>query len=71
MTVILAVIGSDSYGILRNLVQPDLQKDKSYDKNVRLLMGHHIPKPMVNSEWFKFNKRNQREGENIADYVVA
>ena len=70
VAVLITVIGAVPYGILKNLVQPDLPKDKTYDQLVQTLKGHYMPKPLVISERFKFNKRNQKDGEKIADYVV-
>lgn len=68
--VFLAVIGSQTYGVLRNLVQPDLPKDKSFDEITAVLLKHYNPKPLTISERFKFHKRNQKEGEKISEYVV-
>ena len=70
MAVFLSVIGPEPYGIVRNLVQPDLPKDKTYDELVDTMKGDYMPKPLVISERLKFNKCNQKDGENIADYVV-
>lgn len=68
--VFLSVIGPSAYGVLKNLVTPDLPKDKSYADLVKLLKNHYNPKPLTISERFKFNKRNQKEGETVSDYVV-
>ncbi|XP_053372930.1 uncharacterized protein K02A2.6-like [Mercenaria mercenaria] len=68
--VFLSVIGSTAYGVLKNLVAPALPKDKSYADLVKLLKNHYNPKPLTISERFKFNKRNQKEGETVSEYVV-
>ena len=70
VAVFLSAVGANAYGILRNLVQPGLPKDKTYDELVKTLTDHYMPKPLIISERFKFHKRNQKEGESIADYVV-
>ena len=70
MAVFLSVIGPGAYGILRNLVQPGLPKDKTYNELVKALTDHYMPKPLIISERFKFHKRNQKEGETVAAYVV-
>ena len=70
VSVFLSVIGSTAYGTLKNLLQPDLPKDKNYAELVTALKDHYMPKPLVISERFKFNKRNQSEIESINAYVV-
>lgn len=70
VSVFLSVVGSSAYGVIRNLVQPALPKDKTYAQLVELMKSHYNPKPLIISERFKFNKRNQKEGEKVNDYVV-
>ena len=70
VVVLLSVVGASTYGVIRNLSQPTLPKDKTYNDLVGLLKKHYNPKPLVISEQFKFNRRNQKEGEKVADYVV-
>lgn len=36
-----------------------------------MLRSHLKPKPLTIAERFKFHKKTQREGEGVADYVVA
>ncbi|MEW8341158.1 MAG: reverse transcriptase family protein [Candidatus Thiodiazotropha taylori] len=69
--IFLSVVGPTAYGILKNLLQPTLPKDKDYAAITKALKDHYHPKPIVISERFKFHKRNQREGEKVTDYVVA
>ncbi|XP_052767906.1 uncharacterized protein K02A2.6-like [Mya arenaria] len=71
VSMLLSVIGAEPYGVLRNLVQPALPKDKTFEQLVKTLTDHYMPKPLVISERFKFNKRNQRDGEKVLDNVVA
>lgn len=66
----MSIIGPTTYGVLKNLVQPDLPKEKRYKDLVKILLGHYMPKPLKISERFKFNKRNQKEGESVNLYVV-
>lgn len=66
----LSIIGPTTYGVLQNLVQLDLPKGKRYKDLVNVLLGHYMPKLLVISESFKFNKRNQKEGESVNSYVV-
>lgn len=71
LPIFLSVVGPTAYGILKNLLQPTLPKDKDYAAITKALKDHYHPKPIVISERFKFHKRNQREGEKVTDYVVA
>lgn len=62
VAVLLSVIGHATYGILKNLLQPQLPKNTSFENIVGALKNYYMPKPLVISERFKFNKRNQKEG---------
>ncbi|XP_048123490.1 uncharacterized protein LOC125310268 [Alosa alosa] len=69
--VFLSVIGATTYGLLRSLLAPDKPSSKTYKDLVDTLDGHFSPKPIVIAERFKFHKRNQEEGETIAQYVAV
>lgn len=60
VAVFLSIIDPTTYGVLKKLVQPDLPKEKHYKGMVRVLLGHYMPKPLVISERFKFNKRTKK-----------
>ena len=66
----LALIGADAYGVLRNLLAPELPKDKSSDELKELLVSHYSPKPILITERFKFHPRNQLGSEMVAQFVV-
>ena len=65
--VFLNFIGGRAYELLRSLLTPTLPK---YDELVALLKEHYEPKPLVITERFHFHRRNQRQGESIAEYVA-
>jgi hypothetical protein len=69
VAVFLSVVGPATYGILKNLVQPALPKDKTFQEIVEALKNYYMSKPLVFSERSKFNKRNQKEGESVNEYV--
>ncbi|XP_021340098.1 uncharacterized protein K02A2.6-like [Mizuhopecten yessoensis] len=71
VAVFLAVMGPQTYSLLRNIMTPDLPSTKTYDEIVTALKGHFMPKPLVIAERFKFHNRSQKEGESVADYVVG
>ena len=66
----LALIGAGAYGVLRNLLAPEIQKDKSFDELKELLVSHYSPKPILIAERFKFHCRNQHESQTVAQFVV-
>lgn len=66
----LSALGKASFHILRNLVAPGKLRDKTLDEITEVLERHFEPKPLVISERFNFNKRQQGASESIADYVA-
>ena len=66
----LALTEADAYGVLRNLLAPELPKDKSFNELKELLVSHYSPKPILIAESFKFHRRNQHESETFAQFVV-
>ena len=70
VAVLLSVVGSKTYNLLRSLLSPDSPGDKSYANLERALKAHVEPKPSVIAERFHFHRRSQAPGESVADYVV-
>lgn len=66
----LSVMGPATYGLLRSLTAPDEPGTKTYEQTVEVLQVHFSPKSIVIAEGFRFHKRNQREGETIAQYIA-
>ena len=54
VAVLLSVIGSKAYGILRNLLAPASLGDQTYDALVSALKTHFEPQPIVIAERFHF-----------------
>nr|XP_061795480.1 uncharacterized protein K02A2.6-like [Nerophis lumbriciformis] len=67
----LSVIGPKTFNLLRNLLQPDKPGSKTYREIVETLNGHFSPKPLVIAERFRFQRRNQEEGESVTMFVAA
>ena len=70
VAVLLTVIGTKAYTLLRNIVVPDKPATKEYNHLVEAFRVHLDPKPITIAERFKFHRRNQREGESIAQYIA-
>ena len=68
--VLLTVIGSETYNLLRSLVSPEKPSEKSFTQIVNTLKSHLNPKPIVIAERFKFYSRGQLPGEAINAYVA-
>lgn len=62
--------GADLFKTLHTLIQPDKIEEKKYDDLIAALENHFKPKHNTVAESFKFNKRNQRKGESLAQYIV-
>ena len=68
--VLLSVIGAKTYSLLRSLTAPDKPQDKSYAELSEILQAHFEPKPLLIAERFHFYRRNQADGESIAEFVA-
>ena len=68
--VLLSVIGAKTYSLLRSLTAPDKPQDKSYAELSEVLQAHFEPKPLFIAERFHFYRRNQADGESIAEFVA-
>lgn len=66
----ISLMGPKMYATLKNLLVPDVPKDKAYSELIDVLKAHYAPKKNITYERFLFNKRNQRENEAIAEYAV-
>uniref|UniRef100_A0AAR2J737 Retrotransposon gag domain-containing protein n=1 Tax=Pygocentrus nattereri TaxID=42514 RepID=A0AAR2J737_PYGNA len=71
VSVLFSVMGPKTYGLLRSLVAPVAPGTKTYEQVVTVLRDHFTPKPLVIAERFRFHKRNQGEGETVAQYVAV
>ena len=70
VAVLLSVIGSRTYSLLRSLLHPAVPGDKTYEQLVTALQEHFEPKRLVVVERFHFNRHNQGNGESVLEYVA-
>ena len=68
--VLLTVIGSKAYGLLRNLLSPTKPVKKEFHEIVQVMHNHLNPRPLIIAERFKFHRRSQGENESVAQYVA-
>lgn len=64
------MIGGKTYSLLRDLTSPEKPADKNFEDIVKLLKDHLSSKPSVIAERFRFNRRQQLDGESVYEYVV-
>ena len=69
--ILLSVLGSATYNVLRNLCLPHKPDEKSYREILQLLKHHYSPIPSETVQRFKFNTRVQQSGEEIGNYIAA
>ena len=70
VAVLINIVGTETYGLVCNLIAPAKPASKSYDELVSAIKDHLKPKPLVIAERFKFHRRNQGKGEGIAKYMA-
>ena len=70
VNVFLAVIGPDSYKLLKNLCDPENPNTKTFTRLSQLLQEHFEPTPIVIAERHKFWTASQEEGESVSEFVV-
>ena len=68
--VLLSLMGSKTYNLLRNLTAPDKPVTKSFSEIVKTLKDHLSPEPLLIAERFRFHKRFQSKQESIATFVA-
>ena len=54
VSVLLTVIGKHNFSLLRNLVAPNVPKDKLFDELSKVLKTHFEPKKLVIAKRFNF-----------------
>lgn len=69
--VFLSVLGSTEYGLLKNLIAPQKVTEVSYDDITRALSLHFKSKSILTTERFRFYKRQQKQDETVAEYIIV
>ena len=67
---LLSLIGGKTYSLLRDLCAPAKPATKTFAQLTEILGKHLSPTPLVIAERFRFHKRDQQEGETVAQYVA-
>ena len=68
--VFLTCVGTESFHLMKTLVAPAKLDTKTVDELADLVQAHLDPKPSIIVSRYKFNSRNRKAGEPVADYIV-
>ena len=68
--ILLSSIGAKMYELLRSLTVLKAPKEKSLKDLKTILKSHFEPAPIVIAERYRFHRRQQAEGESIAEYMA-
>ena len=66
----LTLVGTNTFQLLLNLTAPQELEEFSYSQVIEKLTAHYKPKLLKIAKRFHFYKRNQQQGEHLADYVA-
>ena len=69
--IFLTEIGADSFTLLNDLLAPRSTKEVELNEITHVLKEHYNPAPLEIAESFHFGTRVRKEGESIADFIVA
>ena len=68
--VLLSCVGSKTYGVVKNLLAPDLPASKDFATLCTTLIVYYGPKSSVIAQRCTFHKRRQLPGKSIADFIA-
>ena len=67
---LVSVMGSETYGLLKNLMAPTKPSTKPFSELVKTLGDHLDPQPTEMGERFRCGRRIQNDGESVASFVA-
>lgn len=68
-SILLSVIGADTYGLLRSLCAPTRPAEKTFKDITDILQEHFSPKASEVVSRFKFHSRIRNQSESVATYL--
>lgn len=68
--ILISVIGALTYSLLRNLLNPEKPKDKTYQQVVLILKNQFNPQPSEIVQRYKFDSRTRKPEESVTEYVA-
>ena len=70
VAVLLTVLGTKAYSLLRTIIAPSKPAEKTYKQLVDTMKSYVEPKPIVITKRFRFHHRDQKEGETLVQYLA-
>ena len=71
VALFLSSVGPKVYALLKNLLAPSKPSEKSFQDLSKILSDYYEPEPLIIAERFKFNKREQKDGESMQEFYAA
>ena len=68
--ILLTVVGSETYSLLRSLVSPAKSSEKTLEEIIETLKNHLNLTPIKLAERYNFYQRNQQTGESLSKYLA-
>ena len=68
--ILLSVIGTDTYTLLRSLTAPRTPAELTYKELCDLLSSHYEPKPNAILQRYNFYSAYRKQGQSIKDFVA-
>ena len=69
--ILLSACGTETYSLIKKLVAPALQKEKTYKQITDIVKDYHEPKPSAIVERYRFHTRVRKSDESVAEFVAA
>ena len=70
VAVLLTVLGTKMYSLLRTIIAPEKPTDKTYAQLVGAIKSYVDPKPIVIAKHFRFHHRDQKDGETLVQTLA-
>ena len=70
VAVLLTVLGTKAYSLLRTIIAPSKPAKKTYKQLVDAMKSYVEPKSIVITERFRFYRRDQKERETLVQYLA-
>ena len=67
--VLISIMGSDAYRLLRSLISPSKPSEKSFAQIVEVLKDHYNPQPSEIMQRFHFHSRVRKSGEKSGNLL--
>ncbi|KAF5274678.1 hypothetical protein FQR65_LT16909 [Abscondita terminalis] len=68
--LLLTLIGSEAYGVLKDLLAPKLPSSQTYANLVAELSKHYSPQRLIIAERYKFYNASQEPNEDVKTFVA-